>query len=291
MKREVITITAAFEGASLNYGEGFSNTSELKKMTRESGLYTYLSRQAIAFNLKEAMNAADSNLSLDGKVIQYDPNMTIEESIEQDLFGYMITSVKPALKRPAVVRINSAVSCEPFKYDTDFLSNLSMLDRFNKSNPDKVLTGGQLASSEIHKSYYVYSITVDLFNVGIDRDRETEISKSKKIERVHLLLDAINDLNRDIKGRRENLKPVFIVGMRSNKLCAAFENRIKIKNNKLNLELLEDSIEEYGDAVKVGMLRNIFNNHDEIAEKIEFKNVFKVIEELKEEVTKYYESN
>ena len=69
------------------------------------------------------------------------------------------------------------------------------------------------------------------------------------------------------------------------------ENRIKIKNNKLNLELLEDSIEEYGDAVKIGMLRNIFNNHDEIAEKIEFKNVFKVIEELKEEVTKYYESN
>ena len=56
MKKSGLTVTMVFDASSANYGEGIGNISQLKKMTRAGGeVYTYISRQAIRYNIVEQM--------------------------------------------------------------------------------------------------------------------------------------------------------------------------------------------------------------------------------------------
>lgn len=111
------------------------------------------------------------------------------------------------------MRLSHAISLETFKGDLDFLTNKGLFDRYAKQqNKDEELRGGSIAQSEIHRSYYAYTVTVDLDRVGIDENDNIEIENSEKAERIIKLLDTIRFLYRDIKGRREDLKPLFAIG-------------------------------------------------------------------------------
>ena len=47
-----LTVTLVFEASSLNYGEGMSNISVLKHLTRaDRQQYTYISRQALRYSM------------------------------------------------------------------------------------------------------------------------------------------------------------------------------------------------------------------------------------------------
>src|SRR5690606_28609414 len=47
-----LTLTIIFQAGSLNYGEGFGNISELKKVSRNNGqVYTYVSRQCLRYDM------------------------------------------------------------------------------------------------------------------------------------------------------------------------------------------------------------------------------------------------
>lgn len=51
-----LTLSIIFEASSANYGESFGNIAGLKKVTRTGGnTYSYISRQAIRYNLVEQM--------------------------------------------------------------------------------------------------------------------------------------------------------------------------------------------------------------------------------------------
>ena len=52
MKIKGLALTMIFEAESANYGEGVGNVASLKKMSRNKGdQYTYISRQAIRYNI------------------------------------------------------------------------------------------------------------------------------------------------------------------------------------------------------------------------------------------------
>ena len=54
MKNKGLTITIVIEAESGNYGEGYNNITTLKKLTRGDGnTYTYISRQALRYNIVE----------------------------------------------------------------------------------------------------------------------------------------------------------------------------------------------------------------------------------------------
>lgn len=54
MKNKGLTITMVIDAESANYGEGFNNITTLKKLTRGDGkTYTYISRQALRYNIVE----------------------------------------------------------------------------------------------------------------------------------------------------------------------------------------------------------------------------------------------
>lgn len=293
-----LTITLIFKAQSLNYGEGIGNISELKKLTRGDGsVYTFASRQAIRYDIVRLGNKIFNwNLQVVDKskgTIQFIDSLTIKDSEEMDLFGYMKTAKNDGSAiRSAAVRLSNAISLEDYKSDMEFLNNKGLADRIGEFP--------NLANIEQHLSYYSYTITIDLEKIGIDN--EIELPNEEKVKRINQLLDIIKVLNRDIRGREENLSPVFVIGGMYNINSPFYLGRIKLngKNGEFSIdtEMLKDTsrltIGENSifEDTKVGILKNTFKNENEIEEA--FKGKTTDIEEffgnLKEEVTKYYKS-
>lgn len=260
LRPQGLTATIIFEAQSLNYDEGYgSNLSVLKKFHRGNGeVFSYSSRQSLRYSIfiqgvkefrwKQAeVEAAGKG---DSKVIQL--TSSIVDSEESDLFGYMQTNLKITDKKNAIVtrttpvRLLPAIALEPFSSDVEMLTN--------KYQADKQQLSPNIANIENQRSLYRYSVSVDLHRVGSEADdlgtrvsydgrpendkdyaaflknlRNRDIGVEKKRERVSQLLDIIGRLYRDIKGRREDLKPLFIVGGVYDTLNPFFENITNIE--------------------------------------------------------------
>lgn len=186
---------------------------------------------------------------------------------------------KGASTRNAVVRLSNAISLEEFESDTDFLTNIGMAKRIHENN--------SIAQSEIHKSYYAYTVAIDLNQVGIDG--EIEISEEEKKTRIKELLKTIQFLYRDIKGRRENLAPLFVIGGIYDRKNPFFENRIKVNKNKIETRILKEIInsdEDIKNNTIVGYIEGTFQNNNEIKENL---NTIKVSEFFNEMIKKVEE--
>ena len=291
-----LSITIIFKAQSLNYGEGIGNISELKKLTRGNGdVYTFASRQALRYDIVRLGNKMFNwNLEVVDKsqgTVQFKSDLTIKDSEEMDLFGYMKTAKNDGSNvRSAAVRLSNAISLESYKGDMDFLNNKGLADRINEFP--------NLANIEQHLSYYTYTITIDLEKIGIDEN--IELSNEEKEKRVNQLLDIIKILNRDIRGREENLSPVFVIGGIYNINSPFYLGRIKLNERNgefsIDTEMLKDTstltIGESSviDDTEIGILKNSFKNENEIEEAFEGKvgNVEEFFRNLKEKVTKYY---
>ncbi len=283
MAKNGLTISMIFQAQSANYGEGVGNIAQLKKMSRTNGeVYTYISRQAIRYNIVQQMGIDNTPVDDKQKVVQFSPNTTITDYPEIDLFGYMKTS-KNTLIRSAVVRLSNAISLEPYKSDMDFLNNMGLAKRSNLENA--------LASSEIHNSLYAYTITIDLDKVGIDTNGDIEISNEEKANRINSLLDTVQFLYRDIRGRRENMNPIFIIGGVYERKNPYFEDRLKISKKDLNVDILKSIVDSCNDTKEntlVGYINGYFNNDEQIKETLNAQTVSEVFNKLKEEVVQYY---
>lgn len=285
-----LTMTFVFEAESANYGEGVGNVTSLKKISRDGGrAYTYISRQALRYNIINQMGCDNTPLDLYKDVIQFAPDATIKDYPEIDLFGYMKT-IKPTRTRPAVTRLSNAIALETFNADLDFLTNKNFLDRYNE-DVSKKKNGSNISQSEIHKSYYSYTITIDLDKVGIDKNDKIEIENSEKAERVKKLLDAVKFLYRDIKGRRENLSPIFAIGGVYSIKNPFFENRVKCYNNMINIEAIKSVLnldKEISDNTNVGLINGIFRNNDELINELNAIDMSELFDKIKGEVDAYY---
>lgn len=293
MKPKGLAITMLFESEGANYGEGIGNISPLKKITLADGKeYPYISRQAIAFNIVEQMGyelaPVDLKGSGDKKVVQFTEDATIDKFVEIDLFGYMKTEKGDKQNnRTAKVRVSNAIATEPYMGELDFLTNKGLADRIGSAM--------NISQSEIHSSYYRYTIVIDLDQIGVDKvgvDKKIEIPNEEKAERVNRLLDTVLYLYRDIKGRREDLKPVFVIGGVYDIKNPVFKNMVVVKNNVIDVDMIEDVMtEEIKKDTICGVVRNKFKNDNEIRERLNAVSVTKAFEKLKEKVSEYYESN
>lgn len=290
MNRQGLTLTVIFLAESANYGEGVGNISTLKKMSRGNyEQYTYISRQAMRYNMIQQLGW--DNTPVDGKsgVVQFAPSATIVEYPEIDLFGYMKTSSKEegksekggASTRSAVVRLSNAIALEPYQSDLEFLTNMGLARRQNLENG--------IAQSEIHRSLYTYTITADLDKVGIDG--EISVPREERTARMKALLDTVQFLYRDIKGRRENLAPVFVIGGRYGRKNPFFENRIVLNKGKIQINTLTEvmtSSDDVKDHTVAGVTSGIFENDTEVKEELKAGTVAEAFKHLKKEVDEYY---
>ena len=296
MDKKGLTFTAIFLAESANYGEGIGNVATLKKISRNRGeQYTYISRQAIRYNIVEQLGENKANVKAEGsgdkKVVQFSAETTIKDYPELDFFGYMKTVKGDNSKnRSAIVRLSNAVSLETFKGDLEFLTNKGLVDRIDRN--EKVFPN--IAQAEIHKSYYKYTVTIDLDKIGIDELDEIEIEKEEKARRVNKLLDTISLLYRDIRGRREDLKPLFIIGGVYDIKNPFFENVVDVRNNKILVEKLTSGIYDFiENDTAVGIVKEQFENDTEIETELAKKNI-KVLnvpeffKQLKNKIDEYY---
>ena len=296
-----LTITIVFKGESLNYGEGIGNISELKKLSRGNGkIYTFASRQAIRYDIARLGNKMFNwNLETVDKskgTIQFKEGLSIEDSEEMDLFGYMKTSKKKDDKdggsttRSAAVRLSNAISLEDYRSDMDFLNNKGLADRINQFP--------NLANIEQHLSYYTYTATIDLSKIG--KDGAIELPNEEKQKRVIELLEIIKVLNRDIRGRQENLSPLFIIGGMYDLNTPYFLGRIKLENKddgfSINTNVLKDTMKlKIGENTiendtKIGIVKDIFKNEQELENMLPERiyDIQTFFEKLEEKVKEYY---
>ena len=296
MDKKGLTFTAIFLAESANYGEGIGNVATLKKISRNRGeQYTYISRQAIRYNIVEQLDENKANVKAEGsgdkKVVQFSAETTIKDYPELDFFGYMKTVKGDNSKnRSAIVRLSNAVSLETFKGDLEFLTNKGLVDRIDRN--EKVFPN--IAQAEIHKSYYKYTVTIDLDKIGIDELDGIEIENEEKARRVNKLLDTISLLYRDIRGRREDLKPLFIIGGVYDIKNPFFENVVDVRNNKILVEKLTSGIYDFiENDTAVGIVKEQFENDTEIETELAKKNI-KVLnvpeffKQLKNKIDEYY---
>lgn len=297
MTKSGLTATIVFQASSANYGEGLGNVSTLKKLTRGDGeQYTYISRQALRYNIVNELGEHLAPLASEGKdkaVIQYAKDASIKESPEIDLFGYMKTlKGSNSAVRSAKVRLSNAISQEAFADDYDFLTNLSLANRIRKQeNNDKI--NNSIAQSEIQQSFYVYTITIDLDQIGIDENDGTNLDNAEKNRRINKFLTTVQYLYRDIRGRREDLKPLFIIGGVYDIKNPLFENAVKVNKGEIDLSAIDSILSD--PAVKndteAGLVEGIFKNNDAIKEDLNTVNVATFVTDLKKKVADFYEGN
>ena len=315
-----LTIITA-KATSLNYGESVGNVSVLKKLSLGDGSQqTFVSDKALKYDMRRkgkeekgwrlldeelkgyvAGNTTNGTLDVDsfGKAL-------IKDYEEFDLFGGLFTNLKAdkkvklsygdSVKRVCPVKVTYAFSISKFSGDTNFLNNIDAYNRYIKH----VEEGKEqsIPMSEEHTSHYVYTLTVDLDRVGVwekeDGTAEEVLDNKEKAKRVLDLLDILKTLNRQIKGRWENLSPVFIVGgVFSVKHPFFMEGVEAVENGDklwLNVQRLKESLGYLPDGENpvVGILSGVFGNEEEIRESLGAGSVAEAFNRLKEQVREYY---
>lgn len=289
MNRNGLTMTMIFQAESANFGEGIGNLTVLKKYSRgDKNQYTYISRQALRYNIIQQLGYDNTPISNESGVVQFAADATIEKYPEVDLFGYMKTVSKKengdgkSITRSAAVRLSNAVSLEPFNSDLDFLTNMGLAKREGYPNT--------IAQSEIHRSLYAYTVAVDLDRIG--EDDGISLSIEEKRSRVEALLKTILFLYRDIKGRRENLSPLFVIGGVFSRKNPFFSNAINVKNNKLNIDSINSILNLMNDEnkfVRVGLVNGVFDNESDIIDQLNAKGVGEAFNEIINDMKKAYE--
>ena len=236
MKVKGLTMAIIFQMESSNGKETTGNVKSRKRIL-EGKVYqhTYIPIQTLRYKIINQMGVDYKEVGSDKTVLQFSPEATIDKYPEIDFFGYAKKSEEQKI-RLAIVRLSNAVSLESFKDECG-----------------------------VHKSYYVYTISIDLDKVGIDENDNIEIESTEKASRVINLLDTIRYLYIGTKGRKKDLEPLFIIGGVYDFKDAIFHDALNVKNNKIDIDSIKDVL--YGDikgSTYCGLEKGGFDNDNEI---------------------------
>ncbi|NAZ23231.1 MAG: type I-B CRISPR-associated protein Cas7/Cst2/DevR [Thermocrinis sp.] len=324
--RGMLTLTIITQRAtSLNYGENIGNVSILKKLSLgDNSQITYVSDKALKYDIRrkgkeeKEWRLLDEKVkelierSKDGKKLNVDKfaKELVQEYQEFDLFGGLLTNLKGAdgkkvelsygdsVKRTAPVKVTYAYSISKFQGDMDFMNNIEAYNRYIRHIEQK--DAQVITQSEQHTAHYYYTIAIDLDRIGVwetENGTEEVIPAEEKAKRVKDLLDIIRTLSRQIRGRYENLSPIFAIGGIYKVKNPFFMGCIGAKETEdgkllLDINRLLDCKgiipEEERDNTLCGLLSGFFANEQEIREKLYCKSVGEVFEELKNKVGEIY---
>jgi CRISPR-associated protein Cst2 len=345
-----LTLSILFQGRNLNYGDTVGIIGSLKKHHRDGRVYTYLSRQAIRYNLIELLASWDEKWKTDvelkgkseaktsevsaenpksesegsGMTLQYAHSAHIKDNPELDLFGYMKTvkakkgkggakkgangdeskeedAKETTSLRTAPVRISDATSIEPWNPEIAFNNNMGLLRRKQRNSNSNDSAGLIPFQYETHFSWYTYTITVDLDRIGKLDGESDAVDNIEKARRINVLLDGVKTLYRDIRGRREDLSPQFVIGGVTGTGNPLFYNLLKVEykngSDALTLDPIEDKLqftippenEPIKDLFHTGVVDKIFANDKDIRDKLpNVTGVEEFFEKIKKAVSSYY---
>jgi CRISPR-associated protein Cst2 len=294
-----LSLTVVFDGQNLNYGEGVGNIGALKRLSMKGKSFSYISRQALRYDMvrimNEMFNVPFTPIGQDGKVVQFEKDAIIKDFPEIDLFGYMKTGKncgngKQSIRK-APSRLSDAISLEPYNNDLEFGNNMGLSHR-------KKDTDNMLFQFETHKSLYSYTMTIDLDKIGVDDNDGLNLDAGERAQRVNYLLDAVKILYRDIRGKRENLSPQFVIGGIYKAGNPFFYNKIEVSYSKdkclLNTDKINEALEitisdkKIEDDTAIGVSTGTFSNTADL--KISPVTIENFFSGVKKKVSSHYGS-
>jgi len=329
----MLTLTIITQRAtSLNYGENIGNVSILKKLSLgDNSQITYVSDKALKYDIRRKGKEEKGWRLLDEQLRKHIENSTRNRTRERvdlddsfvrglfeyqefDLFGGLFTKdlfnaknlyfrgqKVDSIKRSSPVKITYAFSISKFQGDMDFMNNIDTFNRYIKHiKPEESDRQQVIPQSEQHTAHYYYTIAIDLDRIGVwetENGTEEVIPAEEKAKRVKDLLDIIRTLSRQIRGRYENLSPIFVIGgiyKVKNPFFMGCVSAKETEDGKLLLDVnrLLDCKgiipEEERDNTLCGLLSGFFANEQEIRERLNCKSVGEVFEALKNKVGEIY---
>ncbi len=294
MKNKALTLTVVANMTS-NYGEGLGNASSVQKVYRNQKEYATRSRESLKNAIcVQAGLYDDLETSLD-KVMQKKVTEELNAANCRALEGGYMSTQGMTYVRNSSFYLTDAVAVDSFVNELRFHNNLYLASSHAKANNlsiqnDSDKTGLMPYQYEYDKSLKVYSITIDLEQVGKDENFHTEASKEEKAERVKMILDAIANLSLTVKGNLDNAEPLFVIGGLSSRKTHFFENVVKVKHNSLVLEegIKEKLSSDQGDF-KAGVLKcGHLENEDDIVRELHAVSTEAFFKALKDDVAAYY---
>lgn len=266
-KALTITYLTAVSFASLNGSDKEAdNISNIKKITRETDQYPYVSAQAVRRALRDQLAVMGKSLSegvaatikKGAATTQQDP----EKYIDDDLFGYMGTEEAKegkkgkSTKRTSPVRVSPLMSLHKYEGDLDFATNFMGVEAGGDPN---------IFETEIHSGLYRGTILIELDRVGCGEGFEKDLPDTEKASRVKDFLTAFKNLWTSGRQTRflADISPKFIAGaMLTTKNPIFLESVIPV-NGGVDVELLNETIQDYKNEIKAsifGARKGLFTN-------------------------------
>lgn len=177
------------------------NVSSIKKLTRGTKTYPYVSSQALRRALRDQLGILNHPLS-GGQAGKEKKGAAITQCqpkafIDDDLFGFMDAAKGEkggTHKRTSPVRVAPLLAIDPYEGDLDFGTNYMSVEAGGTPN---------IFETEIHGGLYRGTVLIELDAVGKSREGEWESASSKKpweieskerAKRVCALLTALQHL-------------------------------------------------------------------------------------------------
>jgi len=295
MKNNSITLTIIMNGTA-NYGEGLGNISSVQKIYRDKKTYTIRTKESLKNHIMNQSGFYDDLETTLDKVVQKridsDFNLAMCRCLEG---GYMSTAGKDSKndktrKRNSSFYVTDAISVEPFVNDTRFHNNLGLAENYQiKNNIEDIGKCGLNPFQYEHENNLrIYSITIDLNKIGVDANFDVDVDDSEKTDRVICLLEAVQSLSLVVKGNLDNAEPLFVIGGLSKRTTHAFQNIVKVEENKIVLH--DDLINRVNSTpgYNVGIMSGIFENQDDVKTKINAVSVDEFFEQLKNSIYEHF---
>jgi len=290
-KALTITYLTPVSFASLNGSDKEAdNISNIKKITRETEQFPYVSAQAIRRALRDQLAVMGKTLSegvaasikKGAATTQQEP----EKYIDDDLFGYMGTEEAneskkgSSTKRTSPIRVSPLVSLHKYEGDLDFATNFMGVEAGGDPN---------IFETEIHSGLYRGTILIELDRVGCGDGFKEELKNVEKASRVKDFLAAFKNLWTSGRQTRflADISPKFIAAAMLTVKNPIFLESVVVVNGSLNADLLNETIKDYKNetiAMVIGARKGLFSNLPK-----ETVSIGEAFETMDQWIGKYYE--
>jgi len=279
-KSLTITYLTPISFASLNGSDKEAdNISSIKKITKETEYYPYISSQALRRALRDQLSVIGRKLSEQvaatikkgAATTQQEP----EKFIDDDLFGYMGTEkAKEGLKgksktRTSPIRVSPLISLQKYEGNLDFGTNYMGVKAGGDPN---------IYETEIYSGLHRGSILIELDRIGCGEGFLHDLPNQEKIARVKDFLNAFKNLWTSGRQTRflADISPKFIVAALLTTKNPIFLESVIPENGGINIEIINDTIRDYKTeileyliGVRKGLFKNINANTISIGEAFE----------------------
>jgi CRISPR-associated protein Cst2 len=234
------------------------NVSSIKKLTRGSKTYPYVSSQALRRALRDQLGVMLGPDKLSEGVAAKDnkgaktknPSITQclpAQYIDDDLFGFMDASKTGTHKRTSPIRVAPLLAIDPYEGDLDFGTNYMGVDSGGTPN---------IFETEIHGGLYRGTILIELDAVGKSREGEGEsLAKPKdtwnlkapvKAQRVVDLLTSLQHLWSTGRQSRylSDISPKFVAAAMTVAKVPMFLESVQRKGNGLDIDALGEAVKD-----------------------------------------------